>query len=277
LNCELLLIGFELLNGKIQDTNGKWIIEQLLPYGVQISRITLIGDFLEDISSCIRESIQRKPQYVFTSGGLGPTFDDMTLEGVAKGLHPPQPLEANQAALDMVIKKYLERFSNKSFDEIITPARKKMANLPKGGIPLSNREGTAPGVVIPPNLTNDFTKIICLPGVPIELKAIFQDHVLPEIKSMVKDEHFYQGGFRFYDIGESKFTEKIYEIKDRYPAIWIKTHPKTKERMEVELHLTAYSKDPNVLKQMIEVYQLLKNHVLQSKGVIIDETPPKSA
>ena len=140
MNCELLLIGFELLNGKIQDTNGKWIIEQLLPYGVQISRITIIGDVLDDISSSIRETILRKPQYLFTSGGLGPTFDDMTLEGVAKGLHPPKPLEVDQVALELVIKKYLDRFPNKPFDEVITPARKKMANLPKGGIPLSNRE-----------------------------------------------------------------------------------------------------------------------------------------
>ncbi|MHA1475305.1 MAG: molybdopterin-binding protein, partial [Promethearchaeota archaeon] len=114
MDCEIILIGNELLIGKIRDTNGQWIIEQLLHFGIKISRIITIPDDVDIIKSTIQESIRRKPEYIFTSGGLGPTYDDMTLEGVSLGLNPKVPLEYNDEAFDMIKfifkKRYPKRF-----------------------------------------------------------------------------------------------------------------------------------------------------------------------
>jgi molybdenum cofactor synthesis domain-containing protein len=276
MQCEIILIGNELLIGKIQDTNGLWIIQQLVPLGIHITRITTIEDNLAIISQTIHEAIQRKPNYIFTSGGLGPTFDDMTLEGVARGLMPPRITAENDIALEMVRQSYERRFKNvQGKDPSLTPARRKMAQIPTDAIPLSNREGSAPGVLISVNETEVETKIICLPGIPGELKAIFLDNVLPAIEKSAKLDHFYQCGFVFQDLGESKFTELVYQIKDQYPEIWIKTHPRKRETFEVELHLTSFSKKLDIPSQMKELCEKLRDHVIKSNGKIIEENPLK--
>jgi molybdenum cofactor synthesis domain-containing protein len=270
MECEIILIGNELLIGKIQDTNGMWIIHQLLPFGIKISRILIIPDDLEAIANTIRESINRKPVYIFTSGGLGPTFDDMTLEGIARGLTPPRHCLEDPKAIQMIQDAYSTRFG-KPME--LTPNRRKMGTIPEGSFPLFNRVGTAPGVLIPPELTNGITNIVCLPGVPSELIAIFSDHILPIFQQKMKNGHFYQAGFTFQDLGESKFTELIYQIKDEYPDIWIKTHPKSKEKSEVELHLTSFSSKPEIPNQIKALYLRLQRHVVQSNGVVVEEHP----
>lgn len=276
ITVEIIAIGNELLIGKIQDTNGLWIIHQLLPLGVKVNRVTIIPDDIEIIAQTIQEAINRKPTYIFTSGGLGPTFDDMTLEGVARGLIPPQKLEENLEAIDLIRRSYESRAKiNPGKDWSMTPARRKMANLPIGSKPLSNREGSAPGVYISNKLPEIKSTIVCLPGVPSELKVIFQDHILPEIGRLTNIGRFYEAGFTFQDLGESRFTELVYQIKDQYPEIWIKTHPRVKEKLEVELHLTSFSQNPLIGKQMQELYHKLKTHVLQSGGIISQEKPLK--
>jgi molybdenum cofactor synthesis domain-containing protein len=273
MKIEIILIGNELLIGKIQDTNGKWIIDQLVPHGIQISRIITIPDELDAISSTIKTAINRKPDYILTSGGLGPTFDDMTLDGIARGLPNSNQLVENQIALAMVKERYQKIYPDKDFKDLITPARLKMAILPKGSFPLSNRAGSAPGVIIPATETCEKTIIYCLPGVPRELKVIFEDHILPELLEKMKDKHFNQCGFIFRFIGESKFTELIYEIKDQYPRIWIKTHPKMKEKMEVELHLTSFSQDDDIPEKMDELYNRLYEHVIKKGGEVVSQNP----
>lgn len=270
MECEIILIGNELLIGKIQDSNGIWMIHQLLPFGIRITRIITIPDDLDAIASTIQEAIKRKPAYIFTSGGLGPTFDDMTLEGIARGLNPPQKCIENPQAIQLIQDAYNKRFG-KNME--LTSNRRKMGTLPQGAIPLTNRVGTAPGVLIPANNTNGETIIVCLPGVPPELIAIFSDHILPIFQQKMKDGHFYQAGFTFQDLGESKFTELIYQIKDEYPEIWIKTHPKSKEKSEVELHLTSFSSKPEIPDQIKALYLRLQRHVINSNGKIVEEHP----
>ena len=148
-----------------------------------------------------------------------------------------------------------------------------MGILPQGSVPLSNSEGTAPGVYIAADPPNAESIIVCLPGVPAELIAIFQDHILPEIAQQMENQHFYESGFIFQDLGESKFTEVVYQIKDEYPQIWIKTHPRSREKLEVELHLTSFSQEIEIPEQMRELYDRLKQHILDSGGVIIEEHP----
>ncbi len=275
MESEIILTGNELLLGKITDTNGKWIIDHLLPYGVRISQITIIPDDLLIIKKTIQEALARNPDYIFTSGGLGPTFDDITLEGIALGLNIPVKLEDNLIAKDMMIKRFKRAYPNRSYEKVIekNPYLLKMIHLPIGTKPLYNSAGTAPGVYFPPEITNKKTIIVSFPGIPNELETLFTDHIIPEIKEKMISSSFVQCGFFFQNIGESMFTQKIYEIKDNYPDIWLKTHPrKSKENQWViELHITSFSEDPQIKDQMKEVYNILKNHVLNTNGKILEE------
>ncbi len=278
IQCEIILTGNELLLGKIVDTNGKWIIDQIVPYGIQVSRITTISDNLTVISSTIEGALERKPDYIFTSGGLGPTFDDMTVEGITLALTDSLVLEENSEAIEMMKRKYQERYPDFSFATLLQkrPYLLKMAKMPKDALPLSNSEGTAPGVLFPPLLTNGKTTIIAMPGIPKELHAIFTAHVLPDLIHASSNLHFYQGGFVFQNIGESKFTQIVYTLKDRYPDLWIKTHPRKSVagQWELELHITSFQEEGDILDQMKAVYSLLKDHVLKTNGIISQETLP---
>ncbi|MHA1585457.1 MAG: molybdopterin-binding protein, partial [Promethearchaeota archaeon] len=254
MNIEIVLTGNELLIGKISDTNGKWIIDQVTPLGIQVSRITIIPDDEKIIASTISECLNRNPDYIITSGGLGPTFDDMTLKGIAKSFNPPKALKVNSTALKMIWDRFKKKFPNKTHQEIQQRYAyiDKMANLPGGSYPLSNRVGTAPGIYIPSEITNGITKIIALPGIPRELKAIFNDHILPELKRSHKQKNFHECGFIFTNVGESRFTQKVYEIKDNFPDLWIKTHPRKSEfnKWELELHITSFNNKPEILTEM---------------------------
>lgn len=214
---------------------------------------------------------------------MGPTFDDITVNGLNQVIQPFQELMERDDALQMIYQSYAMRFnkSKEEAKEILEkkyPLHHKMAKLPTCAVLLFNSEGVAPGVLIPKEFTNGITEIISLPGVPQELQAIFIQHVLPRIRNLTKDLHFYQCGFSFINLGESRFTELIYSIKDEYPGIWIKTHPRSKmidgkRRYEVEVHLTSFSQDNSIPSNMNQLYYILKEHVLDSGGVILKENP----
>ncbi|MHA1776087.1 MAG: hypothetical protein DRO88_08705 [Promethearchaeia archaeon] len=283
MESEIILIGNELLIGKVQDTNGKFIIDHLIPLGMQITQITIIPDDLLRIRNAVLDSLTRKPMFIFTSGGLGPTFDDMTLEGINQILKPFQEMKENADALEMIYQSYSKRFKKstkevKSFLEKRYPLHHKMAILPQCAIPLNNSEGMAPGVLIPKEFTNGVTEIIALPGVPLELEAIFVQHIVSRVQKLTRDIKYYQCGFIFANLGESRFTELIYSIKDKYPEIWIKTHPRSKlmngKRIyEVEVHLTAFTKNKSIPNKINELYNILKEHVQNSRGKILKENP----
>ncbi|TFH30062.1 MAG: hypothetical protein E4G98_02765, partial [Promethearchaeota archaeon] len=157
----------------------------------------------------------------------------------------------------MTVQDYLE----KSY-----PLYRKMARLSACAIPLFNSEGAAPGVLIPPEFTNGVTEIIALPGIPSEYQAIFLEHVISRISQLGLSGVFHQAGFIFLNLGESRFTELVYELKDDYPDIWIKTHPRMrmiagKRQYEVELHLTSFIDSSSILPQMHELYLKLCDHV----------------
>ena len=85
-HVEIISVGNELLIGKIVNTNSYWIAKRVTTLGMKVRRITTVGDDVEEISNAIQEALQRRPRFIITTGGLGPTFDDKTLEGIARGL-----------------------------------------------------------------------------------------------------------------------------------------------------------------------------------------------
>jgi molybdenum cofactor synthesis domain-containing protein len=180
---EIICVGNELLIGKTLNTNAQWLAKRITALGLSARRITIVGDDVDEIFSAIREAMQRNPRFLITTGGLGPTFDDKTLEGLAKALECK--LEINEEALTMVkekYRKYAEEGKMKKAE--LTPPRAKMAKLPEGAKPLSNPVGTAPGVI----MKRGSITILALPGVPSEMKAIFDGSVASLLKQVAGDD-----------------------------------------------------------------------------------------
>ncbi len=168
IGIEILGIGNEILLGDVQDTNTHWLCRQVTGRGGRVRRVTIVGDEPAVIAAEIKAALGRRPAAIFTSGGLGPTDDDLTLAAVAAALSVP--LEENAEALALVAARYTELAEQGYVASAeLSPERRKMARLPRGAVPLANRVGTAPGVL----LRLSETAIVCLPGVPAELKHIF--------------------------------------------------------------------------------------------------------
>ncbi len=241
---EIICVGNELLIGKVLNTNGHWMAKRATSLGTTVGRMTIVGDDVDEIATSITEAIKRKPWLIITTGGLGPTFDDKTLEGVAKALD--RELEINEDALKLVKEKY-ESYakSRKEGDVELTQARVKMARLPKGAQPLRNPVGTAPGVT-----TEDKeTVLIALPGVPSEMEAIFEDSIVPLLRRRAGDTSFFETSIFADDIMESTLAPLIDQTMHDNPQVYIKSHPKGEETTpHVELHLSMTAKDPRTAR-----------------------------
>ncbi len=214
---EVLAVGRELLIGRTVNTNAHWIGRRLALMGTMITRMTTADDNLEEISSSLKEMLGHRPDFIIVAGGLGPTPDDMTLEGIAKGLG--RRLRVNQEGLRL-IRAHLLKIGRTDVE--ITPAQRKMATLPVGGTPLPNEMGTAPGVRIEVGQTTVF----CLPGVPKEMKSIFTGSIEEEVRTKVGRLYRKAIRLKFEGIYESNLAPLIRKAMDQYPGVYIKSHPR---------------------------------------------------
>jgi len=263
MDIEMLIIGNEVLIGKTKDTNSNWMAKRISKFGHRLRRITTIADELDEISNALQEILKRKPDMIITSGGLGPTFDDMTLEGIAKGLG--RKIVRNKHAYNMIKKAYENAYERGILKlEGMTKEREKMAYLPKGANPLKNLRGTAPGVEI----NEKATLIFCLPGVPMEMKGMFNNSILQNLKDT--KGKFVEKGFTFKGIGESQIAAYTTKIENKYPQLWIKTHPRLGEFLaEIELSITAFNIE-NGEELVDKALDELRKIVLKLKGKIQD-------
>jgi len=260
---EIICIGNELLIGKVVNTNAQWLAKRITTLGLSVNRITVIGDNVEEISAAIREAVQRKPQFILMAGGLGPTFDDKTLEGVAKALG--RRLEVHQQALKMVKEKYRRYVEEGRIEKVeMTPPRFKMAKLPTDSNPLLNPVGTAPGVI---TKSNDVT-IIALPGVPSEMEAIFDESVASLIKQTAGNVTFYETSIEVDGIMESDMAPLIDRIMHDNPFVYVKSHPsRTGEgKPHLELHLSTTAEDSTTAKNRVSKALIQITELAQMKG-----------
>lgn len=214
---EILCIGNELLSGITLNTNAHWISKKITKIGGYIRRVIVIRDDLDEINLTLRDSLSRKPNWIIVCGGLGPTYDDKTLLGVGKSLK--KRLILNKIALDMVKKSYQDRYQKVK----INNARLKMAIIPKGSTPIQNPVGNAPAVL----LTVDKTRIICLPGVPNEMKAIVTKNIIPQIKREIGNFTIREINYYVQGISEAMISSRLTKIVASAPRdrLYLKTHP----------------------------------------------------
>jgi len=235
-NVGILVIGDEVLDGIVLDTNSQWIINQLKSLNLRVKERATVRDAISEIARILKRLVTNGCNLVFTMGGLGPTHDDKTLSGVAEAF--ALPLELNDEALKIVTRQYTDFHKRGVIDTAeITEARRKMAILPRGAKPLDNRVGGAPGVV----LEVKGTQVISLPGVPSELMWIFDNQLLDLLKERV------EGAFSEEIVylplkDESTLAPIIDEVMKDNPGVYIKSMVKPYGESGIRLWISAQGK-----------------------------------
>ncbi len=243
---EILSIGTELLLGNIVNTNSQWIAEQLSSLGLNHFRQSTVGDNSARISDLVKE-ISSRSNLLITTGGLGPTPDDLTTEAIAKSFNVP--IYEKPYLWDEIKQKLRNTKLNND-----TSSLRKQCFFPKDAKIINNPRGTAPGMIWEP--IKGFT-ILTFPGVPSELKAMWNDSAFDFIKKNFSDGYvFFSNTIKFSGIGESNITEKIDDIlKLKNPTV-----APYANLGEVKIRITAKAKNESEAKILIKpVKEKLKN------------------
>jgi nicotinamide-nucleotide amidase len=248
---ELLIIGNEILSGRIQDTNSQWLAQRLLQLSLPVRYATVVEDDVDVIARTLRAGCDRGTQILVTSGGLGPTFDDRTAEALARAAEVAS--EFNEQALTMIEERLqLLHAQGLISSSELTPPRRKMAFLPCGAEPLHNSVGTAPGIAY--KLAS--TQIYCLPGVPRELQAIFTSEVQPRLIPLAK-ETVLEEVVEVPLLDESVLVPAINTILATEKGVYLKTMPSLHESrhpLRIAVTVTAHTKAKaqQVLRHVIQ-------------------------
>ncbi|NIN68262.1 MAG: competence/damage-inducible protein A [Anaerolineae bacterium] len=215
---EIIAVGNELLLGDVLDTNTNWLCKRITGVGGLVSRAGMVRDEHHAIVTEIRAALERGPQLIFTTGGLGPTGDDITLQAVAEAT--ARPLHLDPEARSMVEARY-EDLADKGYveDAILTKAREKMAYLPEGAIPAANPVGAAPAVI----LKIDDSTLISLPGVPEELKGIYEETLQPTLKAIFGDSYYQEKAIVAHCGDESMLAPVLKEVVEAHPHVYVKS------------------------------------------------------
>jgi nicotinamide-nucleotide amidase len=206
----ILVTGTEVLSGYVTDRNGPWLSERLADLGVEVEEITVVGDRPEDLEGALGHMRDRGLDLVVTSGGLGPTADDLTAEVVGRFAGRELVLDTE---MEEKIAQIIERFARRlRFDpEAVREANRKQAMIPEGATAL-DPAGTAPGLVVPA----DDQVVIVLPGPPRELQEMWPRALdtVPAQAVLGRTEPYRTMSIRMFGIPESELAKALREIQE---------------------------------------------------------------
>jgi len=260
MKAEIIAVGSELLTPDRVDTNSLFLTEELNKLGIEVLRKTIVGDNRELLAEAFRDALNRVP-VVITSGGLGPTEDDLTRETVAELLG--RRLQRN----DEVVRAIEARF--RSFKRDMPAVNLRQAMVPEGAEVLENPRGTAPGLWI----EDKGRMVALLPGPPRELKPLFLEQVLPRLRRHVSGVRMFHRELRVTGLGESHVEERIRPIYTRYPHVntTILAAPG-----EVQIHLRVWTDDTTqaetTLDEIVRSFELaLGDRIFAHKDVPLED------
>jgi molybdenum cofactor synthesis domain-containing protein len=251
---EIIAIGKEILRGQTLDTNSHWLARRVTALGGMVGRIVVPDDDVGAIAGEIKTSFRNGAEIVITTGGLGPTFDDKTLAGIAEATG--NPLSLHPEALAFVARRYQEFYEGGSVESPdITPPREKMAHMPQDSEFLDNPVGAAPAVF----LKTPHGAIFALPGVPKEMQAIFEGEMLPRLQEILGSEVYLEEGLKSGVGDESALGEVIDRVMKRVPGVYLKSKPTRFDKgVDLEVVITAAGpKKGEVRKRIQEAKKLL--------------------
>jgi nicotinamide-nucleotide amidase len=246
----ILVVGNELLDGVTLDTNTQWMINQLKPLNYHVTEIITVRDDTAEIAKALNRMIDDKIELIITTGGLGPTYDDMTLKGIAEGLGVE--MNVNPEALAIVERQYKNFYLRGIVDSPdITDARKKMAIFPEGAEPLDNKAGGAPGVI----LDTGETVIVSLPGVPSELKWIFTNPLNVILVKRAKG-HYTERIINLSVRDESMLAPLIDEANELEDDVYIKSMVKSMDDdtsgFNIRLWVSCHGESLPIIKTKVD-------------------------
>ena len=260
MKAEIFSIGTELLMGELTDTNASWIASRLPPLGIQLQWMSIIGDSLDMLSEAFQRGLQRS-DVIFTTGGLGPTQDDLTREAVAQALGETPTVQ------EEVVRGLEKYFQGRG---MTMPSHNiKQAHLIPSAQFIRNRNGTAPGWWV----ENQGKIIVCMPGPPGEMHPIWEEEVAPRLREMVDEEVTVTRNIKTLGMSEAAIDEEISEFfgqENPYLGIYSKADG-------IHLRVIARAKDEARARELI---QPVEEAINQRLGPYIwghdDETPEQS-
>ena len=261
--CEVIAIGNELLIGDVQDTNTFWLIRQLTGLGGFVRRCTLVRDDFAAIAGALHASLQAEARLVITSGGLGPTADDLTLAAVASAFD--LPLVVHEQAMAMLASRYadLARAGWVKSSEL-NDARRKMAMFPHGAEPIYNPIGGAPAATLRVGMST----IVCLPGVPAELKGIFTQSM-----QRLLDDLFGGAVYQIRSVlvdcrDESFMASQLQSVVERHPRVYLKSRAqRLSDGTHIKITLSATARDAPAVASLLDAAQSDLESTLAALGL----------
>lgn len=255
MKAQIFSVGTEILLGNITDTNSKFIGQKLTEYGIDVYKMVTIGDNFDRLYQAMKNAYG-KVDYIFVTGGLGPTEDDISKEVAIKVIG-----KEDQVEIDKKSKERIERYF--SDNKKAVKVNLKQARFPKGAIILDNDKGTAPGCII-----GDKTKIILLPGPPREMEYMFENKLSTYLK---KDAIIKSKNLRIGLLGEWDMANRI-DLSSTNPTIspyfdneggFLRITAKAKSEKEADFLLNEKEK---------EVKNIFGNLFISDDGLRKEET-----
>lgn len=268
----IVVTGTEVLTGRVTDANGPFLADRLLELGVELAHIAICGDRPDDIGAALRFLAAEGVDLIITSGGLGPTADDMTVDVVARFCGRPLVLdEALEEKIAGILRSMMRRFPDRDF-EAVRAANRKQALIPDGA-QVIDPVGTAPGVIVPGSVSGGPT-ILVLPGPPRELQPMWRTAIgSTAVQEAVSGRTVYrQATVRMFGLAESSLAETLRRAEgevDGFDRLEITT---CLRRGELEIVTRYEPADADVYAHLVQV--LMERHpreVFSTDGSSVDD------
>ncbi len=251
----LLAVGNEILTGKTINTNAAYLAKQIEQIGGKLTYQQVVGDELDEIVDALKKAYQ-KADFVITIGGLGPTVDDLTRNGVAKYFNVP--LVFDESIYESICAYF------KRMNKAVPDNNKQQAYRFEKSNVLTNHNGTAPGLFY----EQDERTIILLPGPPHELQALYLESVEPYLRSLITDRKISRS-YRLCGIGESYAEQKILSLYDKYPMLNIAPYC-TISHVDY-IVTTAQSNETKLDEFEVDFTAILNDHIIGSQNSTLAE------
>lgn len=264
----IVVTGTEVLTGRIQDRNGPWIADRLLELGVELAHVTICGDRPDDMTAALRFLADDGVDLIITSGGLGPTADDLTVEVVARFCGLDLVLDtALDDTIAAILRKLMSRYPQADF-EAVRAANRKQAMIPAGATVI-DPVGTAPGLVVPGRPT-----VMVLPGPPRELQPMWHSALDTAAvqQAIAGRTHYEQATMRMFGLPESELADALRAAQRSITAFDRLEITTCLRRGELEI-VTRY--EPELSDAYTELVEFLRarhpRELFSDDGELIDE------
>ena len=261
MKAEIISIGSEILSGEITDTNANFLARKLTELGIDLMYISAVGDNLIQLLPVLKLALERS-DLIVTSGGLGPTEDDITFTAIAQAL---QLKLVKYQEVEEYLKELEKRFGMK-----LSSANLKQTYLPEGSQVIINRYGTAPAMILEKD-----NKIICsFPGVPHEMKKLVDENLVPYLKEKyLSSELKISKIIKIIGLREVEVNELIKEYFKKYKEITLGIYAYPED---IQLHLSASARNKDIALKLLnglieQLKKILGNYIYTSDNDTLEE------